>query len=49
MSSGSHSAAETPSKASPEAANDPSTDTEAFDPIKDPILKEEPRPSTALL
>ncbi|WP_339392504.1 TIGR01906 family membrane protein [Brevibacterium metallidurans] len=46
MSSGSHSAAETPSKASPEAANDPSTDTEAFDPIKDPILKEEPRPST---
>lgn len=46
MSSGSHSAAETPSKAPLTAANDPSTDTEAFDPITDPIRKDEPRPST---
>ncbi|MFC9443425.1 MULTISPECIES: TIGR01906 family membrane protein [Brevibacterium] len=45
MSSGSTSAADK-SSAPLEAANDPSTDTEAFDPIKDPILKEEPRPST---
>ncbi len=46
MSSGSHSAAGKHSAPPVEAANDPSTDTEAFDPIKDDILREEPRPRT---
>lgn len=46
MSSGSSSAAEKQTDPPLEAANDPSTDTEAFDPIKDPIAKDEPRPST---
>lgn len=45
MSSGSTSAAETQSETSLEAANDPSTDTEAFDPITDPIAEDGPRHS----
>ncbi|GAA1942145.1 hypothetical protein GCM10009689_24240 [Brevibacterium antiquum] len=46
MSSGSSSAAEKQTDPPLEAANDPSTDTEAFDPIREPIAKDEPRPST---
>ncbi len=42
MSSGSGKAAEKQSDTSLEAANDPSTDTEAFDPITDPIAEETP-------
>ncbi|MGO2861376.1 MAG: TIGR01906 family membrane protein [Brevibacterium sp.] len=45
MSSGSGSAAEKQSRSSLEAANDPSTDTEAFDPITDPIAEEGPKHS----
>ncbi|RBP63647.1 integral membrane protein (TIGR01906 family) [Brevibacterium sanguinis] len=46
MSSGSTSAAGKHSEPPLEAANDPSTDTEAFDPITDDIVREEPRPTT---
>jgi integral membrane protein (TIGR01906 family) len=45
MSSGSASAAEKQSQAPLEAANDPSTDTEAFDPITDPIAEDAPKHS----
>ena len=45
MSSGSASAAEKQSQAPLEAANDPSTDTEAFDPITDPIAEDAPEHS----
>lgn len=45
MSSGSGSAAEKQSRSSVDAANDPSTDTEAFDPITDPIAEEGPKHS----
>ncbi|WP_309136014.1 TIGR01906 family membrane protein [Brevibacterium oceani] len=45
MSSGSASAAEKQSSTSLEAANDPSTDTEAFDPITDPIAEDAPKHS----
>ena len=43
MSSGSASAAEKQSPSPLEAGNDPSTDTEAFDPITDPIAEEAPK------
>ena len=46
MSSGSSSPAEKQTEAPRDAGNDPSTDTEAFDPIKEPIAKDEPKPST---
>lgn len=45
MSSGSASAADKQSQAPLEAANDPSTDTEAFDPITDPIAEDAPKHS----
>ena len=45
MSSGSASAAEKQSPSPLEAGNDPSTDTEAFDPITDPIAEEAPKHS----
>ena len=45
MSSGSASAADKQSQAPLEAANDPSTDTEAFDPITDPIAEGAPKHS----
>jgi integral membrane protein (TIGR01906 family) len=45
MSSGSASAAEKQSPSHLEAGNDPSTDTEAFDPITDPIAEEAPKHS----
>ncbi|WP_228282771.1 TIGR01906 family membrane protein [Brevibacterium atlanticum] len=45
MSSGSASAAEKQSSTPLEAANDPSTDTEAFDPITDPIAEDAPKHS----
>jgi integral membrane protein (TIGR01906 family) len=45
MSSGSASAAEKQSPTPLEAGNDPSTDTEAFDPIKDPIAEDAPKHS----
>ncbi|MDN6158050.1 MAG: TIGR01906 family membrane protein, partial [Brevibacterium sp.] len=46
MSSGSSSAAEKQTEPPLEAANDSSTDTEAFDPIREPIAKDDPKPST---
>ncbi|UVI37291.1 TIGR01906 family membrane protein [Brevibacterium spongiae] len=45
MSSGSASAADKQSQTPLEAANDPSTDTEAFDPITDPIAEDAPKHS----
>ncbi|WP_083532600.1 TIGR01906 family membrane protein [Brevibacterium epidermidis] len=45
MSSGSASAADKQTQAPLEAANDPSTDTEAFDPITDPIAEDAPKHS----
>src|SRR5699024_2888664 len=45
MSSGSASAAEKQSPSPLEAGNDPSTDTEAFDPVTDPIAEEAPQHS----
>ena len=45
MSAGSASAAEKQSPSPLEAGNDPSTDTEAFDPITDPIAEEAPKHS----
>ncbi|GAA1873963.1 hypothetical protein GCM10009813_37880 [Brevibacterium marinum] len=46
MSSGFSSPVEKQTEPPLEAANDPSTDTEAFDPIKDPITRDEPKPTT---